>query len=62
MSISSVSSTPAVQPPTKIITEPAQPKPPAVTNDDDSDDTNSTQQVNPAPLPPGQGTRIDQLA
>ena len=60
MSISSVSSSPAVQPPTKIITEPAQPTPPAVKNDD-SDDAGAAQQVTRAPLPPGQGTRIDQL-
>lgn len=61
MSISSVSSSPAVQPPTKIITQPAQPTPPAVKKDDDSDDAGAAQQVTPAPLPPGQGTRIDQL-
>jgi hypothetical protein len=62
MSISSISSSPAVQPPTKIVTEPAQPTPPVVNNnDDDSDDAGAAQQVTPAPLPPGQGTRIDQL-
>jgi hypothetical protein len=56
MTISSVSSS---VPPTPIVsTDTSQQKPPPVKTD--SDDT-SSEQVR-APLPPGQGTRVDQLA
>ena len=61
MSISSVSSSPAVQPPATIVTQPLQPTPPDVNNNDDSNDASTAQIVTAAPLPPGQGTRIDQL-
>jgi hypothetical protein len=61
MSISSVSPSPAVQPPAKIITEAPPPPPSDATNDDDSNDAGAAQIVTAAPLPPGQGTRIDQL-
>jgi hypothetical protein len=62
MSISSVSSSSSVQPPAQIVTKPLQPAPPDVNNDDDSNDAGAAQIVTVAPLPPGQGTRIDQLA
>jgi hypothetical protein len=62
MSISSVSSSPSVQPPTQIITKPLQPAPADANNTDDSNDAGAAQIVTTAPLPPGQGTRIDQLA
>jgi hypothetical protein len=59
MAISSVttnvpSHTPAVS------TDTTQQKPPPPKNDQDNDD-NTVQQPR-APLPPGQGTRVDQLA
>jgi len=55
MTISSVSSS---VPPTPIVsTDASQQQPPVKTDGDDS----SSQQVR-APLPPGQGTRVDQLA
>jgi hypothetical protein len=56
MSISSVSATAPVQPP--YVTTSQTPKP-AVSND--ADDAGAAQPPTPAPLPPGQGTRIDQL-
>jgi hypothetical protein len=63
MSISSVSSSPSVQPPAQIVTKPLQPTPSDVNNNnDDSNDAGAAQIVTAAPLPPGQGTRIDQLA
>jgi hypothetical protein len=58
MSISSVSATAPVQPP--YVTTSQTPKP-AVSNDNDADDAGAAQPPTPAPLPPGQGTRIDQL-
>jgi hypothetical protein len=57
MSISSVSATPPVTPAAS--NNPPSP-PPAPSNDNDSDESSSTQPAQ-APLPPGQGTRIDQL-
>jgi hypothetical protein len=58
MTISSVSSS---VPPTPVVsTDSSQQQTPPVKTDSDSDDT-SSQQVR-APLPPGQGTRVDQLA
>ncbi len=54
MSVSSVSTSVPVQP---IVS--SQPKPPAV-SDNNNDDAGAAQAVK-APLPPGQGTRIDQL-
>jgi hypothetical protein len=57
MSISSVSAPSPVQPPTTSKTT----MPPA-SNDSDSDDAGAAQPPAQAPLPPGQGTRIDQLA
>ena len=56
MSISSIAA-PAPVPPAYTTT---QPTPPVVSNDGDSDDAGA-QPRTPAPLPPGQGTRIDQL-
>jgi hypothetical protein len=55
MTISSVSSS---VPPTPIVSTDTSQQP--VKNDSDKDDS-SSQQVR-APLPPGQGTRVDQLA
>jgi hypothetical protein len=54
MSTSSISAPPPVQPTY------TQPTPPVVNNDSDSDDAGA-QPATRAPLPPGQGTRIDQL-
>ena len=56
MSISSVSSASA-SPPVKAPEVSAAPAPPVKR---DTDDTNSSQPVQ-APLPPGQGTRVNQL-
>ncbi len=56
MSISSISTqTPVIAPPQ------TQPQPTPVQNDQNKQD-DSTQQVTRAALPPGQGTRVDQLA
>ena len=59
MSISSVSAPGPVQPP--YVTTSQTPAPPA-SNDNDSDDAGAAPPPAQAPLPPGQGTRIDQLA
>lgn len=59
MSISSVSSVPPstpVKPP-----EPVEAKPPEATPDTNTDSAAAYQPPAPSPLPPGQGTRIDQL-
>jgi hypothetical protein len=58
MSISSVSATAPVQPP---YTTTSQTTTPPVSDDNDADDAGAAQPATPAPLPPGQGTRIDQL-
>jgi hypothetical protein len=57
MSISSISAPPAVQPAYTA----NQNTPPIVNNSNDNDDAGAAQPPTPAPLPPGQGTRIDQL-
>jgi hypothetical protein len=60
MSVSSVSATPpvaSVQQP-----QPVAAKPPERQPDNDRDDSRTAPLPPPAPLPPGQGTRIDQLA
>ena len=57
MSISSVAAPAAVQPANN--TPPA--KPPDAGKANDADDAGAAQPAAPAPLPPGQGTRIDQL-
>jgi hypothetical protein len=59
MSISSVSAPGPVQPP---YTTTSQTTTPPASNDNDSDDAGAVQPPAHAPLPPGQGTRIDQLA
>ncbi len=59
MSISSVSAPSPVQPP--YVTTSQTPTAPA-SNGNDSDDAGAPQPPVQAPLPPGQGTRIDQLA
>jgi hypothetical protein len=56
MSVSSVTAPAAVQPAHST----PQPNPPDPGNDD-ADDASVAQPAAPAPLPPGQGTRIDQL-
>jgi hypothetical protein len=61
MSISSISSTTPVPPPYTTTTTPSQPAPPAPSSDDNSDDASAQVAVQP-PLPPGQGTQINQLA
>ena len=58
MSISSISSPPPSVP--VKAPEAAEPKGPDVKVDGDGDDASASQPVL-APLPPGQGTRIDQL-
>jgi hypothetical protein len=55
MSVSSVSTSVPVQP---VV---SQPQPPAVNDNDRTNDDAATAQAVKAPLPPGQGTRIDQL-
>jgi hypothetical protein len=55
MSVSSVSSAVPVQP---VVS--SQPKPPEVSDNNRNDDA-TTAVPTRAPLPPGQGTRIDQL-
>ena len=61
MSVSSIPSSP----PLKLVnyldigTQPQQP--PAATADNDSSDAGAAQPTTPAPLPPGQGTRVNQL-
>ena len=57
MSISSISAPPPIQPTYTA----SQTTPPVVNNDNDNDDAGAAQPPTPAPLPPGQGTRIDQL-
>ena len=60
MSISSVSSVP---PPVPVkAPEASDPRGPDVKVDGDSNDASASQQTVQAPLPPGQGTRIDQIA
>jgi hypothetical protein len=59
MSISSVSAPSPVQPP---YTTTSQTTTAPASNDNDSDDAGAAQPPAQAPLPPGQGTRIDQLA
>ena len=60
MSISSISSSP---PPVQIkAPEASEPKGPDVKVDGDGDDASASQQAVQAPLPPGQGTRVDQIA
>jgi hypothetical protein len=59
MSVSSISSVPPstpVKPP-----EPVEAKAPEVKPDTSTDSTPAYQPPAPSPLPPGQGTRIDQL-
>jgi hypothetical protein len=56
MSISSVTSSPPVKMP-----ETSEPKAPEVKSDAGTADASAPQPVVLAPLPPGQGTRIDQL-
>jgi len=59
MSVSSVAAplVPVVKPPEVIVT-----KAPDVKTDQDTDDSRSVQPTPKPPLPPGQGTRVDQLA
>lgn len=60
MSVSSIPSSP----PLKLVnyldaSTPQQP--PAASADNDADDAGAAQPPSPTPLPPGQGTRVDQL-
>ena len=60
MSVSSIPSSP----PLKLVdigTQQQQQQPPAATADNDSSDAGAAQPTTPAPLPPGQGTRVNQL-
>jgi len=58
MAVSSVSSSVPPAPPPQV----SAPSKPPVKNDSDSDNGRSTQAAPKAALPPGQGTRVDQLA
>jgi hypothetical protein len=58
MSVSSIPSSPPPTPVNYLDTNTPQ-TPPAA--DNDSNDANTAQPPAPAPLPPGQGTRVDQL-
>ncbi len=60
MSVSSISSVSA--PPTYPYHDPNAAKVPDVKTDSDSNDATTTQPPPQAPLPPGQGTRVNQLA
>jgi hypothetical protein len=59
MAVSSVTASPP-PPPVQILL-PSAPKPPDVNTDGTANDSSTPQPVVLAPLPPGQGTRIDQL-
>ena len=61
MSVSSIPSSPPPTPVNYLDTGTAQPQQPAATADNDASDAGAAQQPSPAPLPPGQGTRVDQL-
>jgi hypothetical protein len=65
MSVSSINSSSAPLPfnylDTNNNTQPAAIVSPVVIDNTDSNDASSVQPPAPAPLPPGQGTRIDQL-
>jgi hypothetical protein len=56
MSVSSIAASTPVQPVATV-----QPKAPDTSNDGDANDAGAAQPTIQAPLPPGQGTRIDQL-
>ena len=56
MSVSSISAAPPIAP----IKSP-DPKPVQAQPDNDANDASKVQPATPAPLPPGQGTRVDQL-
>jgi hypothetical protein len=56
MSVSSIAASTPVQPVAAV-----QPKAPDASNDSDANDAGAAQPTVQAPLPPGQGTRIDQL-
>jgi hypothetical protein len=61
----SVSSIP-LSPPLKLVNyldigTQQQQQPPAATTDNDASDAGAAQPTTPAPLPPGQGTRVNQL-
>jgi hypothetical protein len=65
MSVSSINSPSAPLPfnylDTNNNTQPAAIVSPVVTDETDSNDAGAAQPPAPAPLPPGQGTRLDQL-
>jgi hypothetical protein len=56
MNISSIAASTPVQPATAV-----QPQKPDATNDQDANDAGAAQPTVQPPLPPGQGTRINQL-
>jgi hypothetical protein len=58
MSILSITSSPPVTPPNPVTSQTSNAQP----DSDANDDAGAAQPPAPAPLPPGQGTRIDQLA
>ena len=57
MNVSSIPASPPVTPP-----DTSTPKPPTAQADGDANDAGATQPQVVAPLPPGQGTRINQIA
>jgi len=61
MSVSSIPSSPPLLVNYLDIGTQQQQQPPAATADNDSSDAGAAQPTTPAPLPPGQGTRVNQL-
>jgi hypothetical protein len=57
MSVSSIPASTPVAPPA-----PSQPPAPNLNNDPNANTASRAQPTVPAPLPPGQGTRVDQIA
>ncbi len=57
MSISSITPSTPVNPPATVSAPPT----PNVNTDSDGSDTQAARATVPAPLPPGQGTRVDQF-
>jgi hypothetical protein len=59
MAVSSVTASPPL-PPVQVLL-PSVPNPPGAKTDGTADDASTSQPAVQAPLPPGQGTRVDQL-
>ena len=61
MSVSSIPSSPPPTPVNFLDTGAPQQKPAATADNNDASDAGAAQPPAPAPLPPGQGTRVNQL-